>query len=341
MKRLFSTFIFICFLVSCNTKPEEQGLKGQFDRDTFLQLYADEYIIAGFDQLLNDLNQLSIAQGSEDVKQLWKQAYLSFLSVSMYNFGPGGEQLKLKTFSQELGTFPVDVSTIDTKLTSGNFNFDDVQRDSRGLLAIQYLLFDENVAEAPLHGKYLNDCIQDAINKVQAIREEWDSYRPEFIANNGTDAGSSTSLLYNEFLKNFEALKNFKLGLPLGLRPGQTAALPQNIEALYSGNSLEFAERNFNALKEIWEGKSGFGFRDYLETVEGGEALIAATEAQIKAVENAFVNCSPEDFTPDKISENANLLSLHTELQKLTRYFKSDMSSIIGIAITYSSGDGD
>jgi uncharacterized protein len=33
--------------------------------------------------------------------------------------------------------------------------------------------------------------------------------------------------------------------------------------------------------------------------------------------------------------------ALHTELQKHTRFFKSDMSSLLGIAITFSSGDGD
>jgi hypothetical protein len=32
---------------------------------------------------------------------------------------------------------------------------------------------------------------------------------------------------------------------------------------------------------------------------------------------------------------------VHTELLKLTRFYKSDLSSLIGIAVTYSSGDGD
>jgi hypothetical protein len=35
------------------------------------------------------------------------------------------------------------------------------------------------------------------------------------------------------------------------------------------------------------------------------------------------------------------LVALHTEMQKLTRFIKSEMSSLLGISITYSSGDGD
>jgi hypothetical protein len=35
------------------------------------------------------------------------------------------------------------------------------------------------------------------------------------------------------------------------------------------------------------------------------------------------------------------LIDIHTELQKNTKNFKSEMSSLLGIAITYASGDGD
>jgi hypothetical protein len=34
-------------------------------------------------------------------------------------------------------------------------------------------------------------------------------------------------------------------------------------------------------------------------------------------------------------------IDLHTELQRHTRFFKSDLSSLLGLTITYSSGDGD
>mgnify|MGYP007059449494 CR=1 FL=1 len=40
-------------------------------------------------------------------------------------------------------------------------------------------------------------------------------------------------------------------------------------------------------------------------------------------------------------TDAGRLENLHTEMQKLTRFFKSELSSLLGISITYSSGDGD
>jgi len=41
------------------------------------------------------------------------------------------------------------------------------------------------------------------------------------------------------------------------------------------------------------------------------------------------------------LQNDLNIEALYHELQIHTRYFKSDMSSLLGITITYSSGDGD
>ena len=41
------------------------------------------------------------------------------------------------------------------------------------------------------------------------------------------------------------------------------------------------------------------------------------------------------------VNDPAKAEAIFTELQKMTRFIKGDMSSILGIAITYSSGDGD
>jgi predicted lipoprotein len=99
----------------------------------------------------------------------------------------------------------------------------------------------------------------------------------------------------------------------------------------------------------IWNGTGAdgtdyTGFKEYLAEVAGGPELIAATEQQLAVIQTAL-NAIPE--TPPLSAQIASddamtkAVTLHDELQKNTRYFKSDMSSRLGIAITYSSGDGD
>ncbi|MFN3315759.1 MAG: hypothetical protein ACK40K_03035, partial [Raineya sp.] len=76
--------------------------------------------------------------------------------------------------------------------------------------------------------------------------------------------------------------------------------------------------------------------------VEGGTALITSTENQWAVVKNAFDAVPPTPRISEQIVNSpAAFDKLHTELQRHTRFFKSDMSSILGIAITFSSGDGD
>ncbi len=343
--RIVVLFLIGFTFLSCNDSTDPVN-EVKFDRTAFLENYANSYIIPGFQEAANKaeamhlaIEQLNGSSDLEEVKQLWKDAYLSYINVSQYNIGPAEEEVLTKSLVEEVATFPVNITAVNAKIDSKDFKLNDFQRDTRGFFTMEYILF-ENFNESSL--LYLTEISSDLNSRIAAVNKEWQGdYKSTFVKNDGTSAGSSTSQLYNEFLKSFESLKNFKLGLPLGLRPGQTAAVPRNVEALYSGNSLLFAEQHFNSLKNFWVGSNQKGFKDYLLSVEGGEELVSSTETQILAVENAFSSVSPSDFSSENLDGNISLIDLHTELQKLTRYFKSEMSSLLGIAITFSSGDGD
>jgi hypothetical protein len=94
---------------------------------------------------------------------------------------------------------------------------------------------------------------------------------------------------------------------------------------------------HLNTLETLWR-----KFIPYLQSIEGGNALISATEAQLTSTKNALnVVAETPSFADQITALPASFDTLNTEFQKLTRYFKSDMSSLLGIAITYASGDGD
>ena len=90
------------------------------------------------------------------------------------------------------------------------------------------------------------------------------------------------------------------------------------------------------------DGTSIRGFRSYLETVPGGTDLITQTLAQDASINAALDALSDSESMSELIlTDPTRLETLHTECQKMTRFLKSDLSSLLGIAITYSSGDGD
>ncbi|MFK7968995.1 MAG: imelysin family protein [Bacteroidia bacterium] len=339
---------------------------GVFDRGAMLEWYADAIIIPAYDEMVNEsqklvssvdaLTQAPDADKLTAARTQLKATLIAWQSANAFNFGPGGEAGLQKGLIEEIGTFPVSTTKVSDFINAGDTTLVNFDRDSRGLYAIAYLL--HGLPEAPdtaLEGlqnnnraAYLRSISRDLLASVKTVRDTWKaSFRADFVSRIGTDVGSGTSQLYNEFVRSFEAAKNFKVGLPLGKRPGQTGPEPQLVESRFAGHSKELLGAHLDAIDRIYKGQtsdgtSGKSLLEYVEAVEGGSALAVSTRDQWAKVIAAF-DALPADKSLRELaaSEAPELDLLHTEIQKHTRFFKSDMSSILGIAITFASGDGD
>lgn len=354
----------LLLLVSCGGKdttpgPNETG----FSREAFLRYTVDSWIQPGFLQLEQECDSL-VAQtevfrlnpGAENLGKLrsrWRTAFLSWQRLNSFQFGPAGEDGTRKSLFEEIAIFPVRTAAIDQILETGSFNMTDFNRDTRGFLCLDYLLYAGSETailqklNTPNATAYLVAVSIHIRDQVKRVRTSWEgSYRSTFLEQRGTEVGSSTSLVYNAFVKSYESLKNFKMGLPLGKRPGQTGPDTSLLEARYSGLALEAMKAHFQGVNDFWKGtsfdgkSSGQGFRSYLNAVESGPALVTSTETQVNAVQTSLLQVNGQANALFAAAD-PKLEALNTELQKLTRYYKSDMSSILGIAITFASNDGD
>ena len=366
-------YLIPCILIACSALLFFACSKNggepivEFDRKTMLQNFAENLIKPAFNDLQTKINALKTnsdafvaapdAAKLTSLQDTWDAAYSSWMYANAYNVGPAGEEGIRKGLIEEIGTWPANIATIENNITANNTTLSDFNRDNRGLNAIDYLIFDINGTDKNIinafvgstnRKNYLTAIINKIKAQVDAVVTEWNgTYAATFVGRDGTDVGSSTSLFYNEFVRSFESVKNFKAGVPLGKRVGQTSTEPTKVETRYSHKSLKYIGLNLQAIEDIWFGKNksgtdGIGFKDYLAFVTGGNDLITRTEIQmaaIKAALNAIPNSS--SFEQQITSNNAALVTLHTELQKHIRNYKSDMSSLLGIAITFSSSDGD
>lgn len=368
MNRLLLVATLLVFGLSSCQKDDDAGDQNQFDRALMLSNYADNLIIPAYNEVQTALEQMQSAFDTFSVdptlaklaqaQTAWSNAYLEWMYANAFNIGPAAEQGLNKSLQEEIATFPVSADKIDAAISAGQFNFSDFNRDARGFLSLEYLLFggleldNEAVLDLfqsqPFRHNYLTGCASNIQSRLEQVLSSWENgYREEFLSRSGTDVGSSTSQLYNEFVKSFETNKNFKIELPLGKRPGQTQVEPQLVEAFYSGQSLEFLRIHLQAIEGIYFGRSkdgtdGPGFVDYLEQVTGGAELVSSTLTQWEQVQLALQNVPDTEPLSELIrNEHPSVEALRIELQKHTRFFKSDMSSLLGIAITFSSGDGD
>ncbi|MDX2195759.1 MAG: imelysin family protein [Cytophagales bacterium] len=333
-----------------------------FSRAKMLKNYADTLIIPALDDLQNKTdklyectliftNNLNTANHIS-LKNALAEALTAYQSTSWLNFGPGETNIGL--FSENIGWYPVNTTLIGDNINKSDTAFTkNFKRDSRGIYALEYLIYQYDGIDFavafinPKNLQYINAVAYHMKALVQKQCREWKTYQATFIANDGTDASSSISYLFNENIADYEKLKNYKIQYPMGKRAGQTKAEPQDVEAYYSGLSVKLLKAHYIHVENRWYGNTsthtnGTGFDDYLANVEGGTSLINDTKAQFEVVKNILQKIPDDKKLSDLIVEkNPDLEILYTESAKLTRYIKSELSSKLGISITYSSGDGD
>lgn len=363
-RRIIRILLAAVIMTSCGS--DNAPVVDTFDRSAMLSRLADVVIVPGYDSariaLADTRSAWEQTQQDGTIAEAEVEALRSHVRTVLrrwqrivsFNFGPA--ESDFGTLAQELATFPCDTMLIERRIADGDTTTVTFRRDTRGFAALDYLLFAGSAGQiaAVLSGieggkrrDYLQAVLRRAENDLTRVAAEWkSSYRTLFTSRIGTDAGSSVSLVLNELNKSFELLKNYKLGLPLGLRAGQTTIEPAKIEAYYSGLSYELIGLHFRSIREIWSGRLSDGtvipsFRDYLLAVVNGPRLVEETEAQMARVDAAYGTISQSQMDVLIRTNPQALVALHTEMQKLTRFIKSEMSSLLGISITYSSGDGD
>lgn len=332
-----------------------------FDRAAMLESMATSLIIPNFESLQGSVNQLAEATNAfvdntseanlTALQTAWVQAAMHHQHCSAFGFGPAS--LPLGSYDDVLGIFPVDEQQVEVNMEDPTFSLSaSFDRDVRGFYAVEFLIYGDDLSNAEIiagfdqsRKDYLLLIVDELKLTFDTIVTEWNTtYLQEFVSNDGTSAGSSISLLYNQFVKDYENLKNFKVELPAGLTAGQAEADGSLVEAYYSGISRDLIMEHFESSKNVWSGVSRdgqniIGFEEYLVTVVGGQELVSATNEAIAAIDIAISNL-PQGRLSEQVT-SPEVETLRDQLQNNTPNFKSSMSSLLGISITFNSGDGD
>ena len=153
--------------------------------------------------------------------------------------------------------------------------------------------------------------------------------------------------MLNQLVYDYEVLKNYEVGIPAGVQSMGTL-YPQKVQAYYSQMSVQLALLHIQALQNIYLGKSasgdGLGFDDYLDAAgakySDGTSLNATIKTQF-ATAITKLQALSDPFSTQITTNTTAVTAAYTELQKLTVLLKTDMSSSLGILITYGDNDGD
>ena len=346
-------------IFACN-KSEDSAVNNEFDKSAFLTNAADNIIIPSYVNALASAKDLQSATtrfssdpteaNLKNIQAKWKAAFVVWQSASPFNFGPADGTLK--SLQELIATYPIKTSLTETIILGEDYSFNDFNLDTRGFSAIGYLIHngsnEEVLASFDLKRiNYLTAVVADVVTRIEEVTTSWQgSYRDVFVSNTSTSAGSSISFYYNQFVISYESSKKYKLGFPAGLGAGQSGVQAELLEAYYGEFSLELIKVHLTAIENIWYGKSaegtnGIGFDDFLGAVDGGREVKNQTIISIEKVWGK-INDIPQGSLAETLnSDPSTVKATVEEMQKHTRYFKSDLTTKIGVAITFSDGDGD
>lgn len=359
-----------------DAQKEDNGcLYEDYDKLSLLTNLADNYIIPSLDAYKNKIFTLNIHVDSfiENpntsnlilIRTDWEEALLNWQDIGFLDFGPS-EYILLR---KQTNTFPIDTTELNNFITLADWNLDYASSyDSKGLQALDYLLFKPGHTDSELityfqnntnAKNYLKALTEDLNQNINYVSNQWVTYREDFIndfevtqSNFSTNSqGSSISNIINALCLHYEFyVRRGKVGLPLGVFNGfSQLELPELVECYYSGKSTQNLVRSINSLRKYVTGSSylnndnGLGLDDYMDFVNAEQN----TQQLSTVIDNQFLTILDEvnningPLSEEIINNKSQITQTYQELQQLVPYIKVDMTSALGVLITYQDNDGD
>jgi predicted lipoprotein len=249
--------------------------------------------------------------GLADAKLAWLDLMERVQKTEMHIVGPAernGSALQSRINSYPLGSLATCALDQAVVLSNNDENFSVSSRalNQRGMGAIEYLLFDDdlnhscssqalaaddwsNLSDSERKTQRCNYAVKlanDVADASQAIYDRWilgeSPYRTEFLSESslGDNFQLVTDALF--YLETFT--KSQKLAIPLGINPKCSAmTCPDLVESPFSQSSLRNIKTNTQEFLRIFNGGSSVGFDDLIDN-EGYASIANRFKTQSKDV---------------------------------------------------------
>ena len=345
------------------------------DRQEMLINWADNIIIpsydnfkAKFDAMRSKSQEFTTSPTTESLNALRSasvDAYSEWQKVETFEFGPA-DRYTMRNF---FNIYPADVAGIEANILDPLANLEVPNSYPRqGFPALDYLINgvasdDAGIIEyytvgddAPERGAYITKVVERMNTLITNVITEWKgSYRDTFISSTGLDIGSSTAIVVNAYILNYERyIRSGKIGIPAGIVSTTVSGpvYPEKVEAyfkkdisnLLATNAKSAAVGFFNGL-DVNTGAEGPSFKSYLDALGAkdsstGTMLSDIINEQFAVIDFKLYQLGP-NFSEEVQNNNEAMKDLYAEMQKAVRLLKVDMSSAMSVTITYTDNDGD
>ncbi len=388
--------LVVASLTACVGDDQSPGLSvdtaREFDYTGMMANYADNVLLPQYRDFAGQAEQLADSDGPladycesidtatetaslNAAQAAWHETMASWQQAELMRVGPlaaNGDALRNRIYAYG-STAPFSSCAVDQGVVLAQdaaFDLSSRSVNSRGLAAMEYLLFNETLTHTcPAQITQTQDWNQRSERErkqwrcdyalqlagdIDAAADEllhaWEDedYRYHWI-NPANQEDNLKALSDAIFYIELET-KDLKLGVPTGIHNGCSAvACSEAVESKYSETSLSHIRNNLLAFKQVFNGGTGLGFDDIMAS-EGfadiaqtfnqlvDEALTQIdnmdqslyTETQALLASGDSQSCQNSAANPESM-QSVQACSLHGRLKRITDRLRTDFVTIVNL----------
>lgn len=317
-------------------------------------------------------------EAANAVKNAWLAANASWQIAEMFRFGPAARTADEDAGAQELrdqiyawrfgGRCPVETALVDELYTTSNFGSSLIS--NRGLGAVEYLLFypgsdnqcpdysaiNKNGTWAALGAAqiaerkraYAEAVTRDVLYNTRKLLEAWDPAHGNFRKKltqpgNGSVYPNEQEALNSVWHGIFyieKEVKDYKLGIPLGVSECANGLCPEALESRYANVSTANIRQNYLGFRRLFQGcgrnYTGLGFDDWLDAI-GASDLRGRMLTALDGAQRAIDALDP----PLEISitqSTDRVWDVYNALKQLTDLLKSEFVTVLDLELPAGAG---
>lgn len=326
------------------------GCERGFDREAMLQNIVDQVILPNQTAFAEKAAELEAAvrtfysEPTEEnrvvAQSAWREAVDAWSHVQMFSMGP----INRDFHHPPIDRTPTNVDGIEQTIAEQHSITPSLVAQGgsnrKGLPALEYLLFEANL-NTQNHHDYLLATADVLAQNAAALEVAWQEYASGFVSAelDNRNTNSSISMLVNEMVRQLEFVMGYGLGQPLGLNiTTDGLSHPDLVLSPYANFSKARVLGQLESVQSVFD--AGLDdYLDYLNAQYEDRSLSTVIADQIELAISLVEQLDTLEMVV--VEDRGSAETAYTAIRTAAIYARVDMTTQLGVLLTFSDADGD
>ncbi len=322
-----------------------------FNRKAMLQGIVDEIILpnhalfvarsAELETAVRALHADPTDANLANAQAAWKTTVDAWSGVQLFDMG----QINRDFMHPAIDRIPPNIDGIEQSINDGqSLSMERVNSfgsNKKGLPTLEYLLFLPDLTDQR-RLEYTLATAEVLAQNAADLETAWRDYADDFVSAelDNQNTNSSISMLVNEIVRRLEIIMGLGLGQPLGLNiQTDGEAHPETLFSPYAGYTEERLLHQLISVQTVLDGGID-DYLDYLNLTPVEEQPLS--ERLDNAIAEAIVLTGQlDDLERRVVEDRESAEAAYAAIREVAILTRVDLTSQLGVLLTFSDADGD